>query len=282
MKTDRNFPFSAENIKLTGTFFVDLMYTQKHAHILHKHQDVIELLYIHSGEGKYWVGNRTYAVKEGDIVICNANKLHGEMDFFGNTIETYCIALTGVHIPEMPDNCMIEEMHRPVITLGRFKELIHVMLPQIYELYQNKERELARQMAISVLMMTYQELQVQEKETNQEQVRKTEVIVGEITAYLDAHYTSAVRIEDICEQFHISPSYLSHMFKRETGFSPKQYIVVRRVGEAQSLLTESNMPINEIEEKLGFGSSCHLTSTFKKYVGISPREYRKHFRDGEA
>lgn len=40
---------------------------------------------------------------------------------------------------------------------------------------------------------------------------------------------------------------------------------------------ETSIPIRQIEEQLGFGSSCHLTTMFKKYVGISPREYRKHF-----
>ena len=58
-----------------------------------------------------------------------------------------------------------------------------------------------------------------------------------------------------------------------------QYVIHRRIGQAQSLLAETNIPIKQIEEQLGFGSSCHLTSMFKKYVGISPREYRKYFSD---
>ncbi len=113
--------------------------------------------------------------------------------------------------------------------------------------------------------------------------RKTEKLVRSITEYLDQHYMDpTLRMEDICSSLHISESYLFHAFKRETGFSPKQYIILRRIGEAQTLLETTDMPIHKIEEMLGFGSSCHLTATFKKYVNISPREYRRNYRNNPS
>ena len=112
-------------------------------------------------------------------------------------------------------------------------------------------------------------------------MQRNETLVREITRYLDEHYTEQLRMEDICSEFHLSVSYLSHMFKKEVGLSPKQYIMLRRIGEAQSMLSEGDIPIGQIEEQLGFTSSCHLASTFKKYVGLSPREYRQHFREND-
>lgn len=282
MDTNRQFPFPTESIRLTGVYYVDLVYTQKHAHTLHQHKDSVELLYIYRGEGRYRVGSRVYAVGEGDLVICNANTLHGEHAFLENTIETYCVAQSGVSIPGLPENCIVPSTHRPVVPLTRFKEMVRVMMPNIYDMFVLKEQELGRQLALTLLMLTYQEFQIQEQDSRSQIVQRTEMMVRDITSYLDVHYTEPVRMEEICQEFHISASYLSHMFKKETGISPKQYIVLRRIGEAQSLLSETNLPIGVIEEQLGFGSSCHLTSTFKKYIGISPREYRKHFRDSEA
>ncbi|MGM9617260.1 AraC family transcriptional regulator [Butyricicoccus sp.] len=281
MNGNEAYPFSVDGIELNGTFYVDRNYTQKHAHTLHQHKSVMELLYVCDGEGRYQVGSREYAVSEGDMVICNAWTLHGETLSLKNTIQTYCIALSGVQLPGLPENCLIPSERRPVVSMTRFKEMADVMMPHIHDMFLLKETQLGRQLSISMLMMTYQELQLQQQESHNRLAQRNELMVREITKYLDAHYTESLRMEDICKEFHLSVSYLSHMFKKETGLSPKQYIVLRRIGEAQSLLSESDIPIGKIEEMLGFTSSCHLTSTFKKYVGISPREYRQHFREIE-
>lgn len=59
-----------DDIFLSGVFFVDKDYSRKHTHLLHKHQGILELLYVAQGEGRYTVGNREYAVHAGDLVIC--------------------------------------------------------------------------------------------------------------------------------------------------------------------------------------------------------------------
>lgn len=279
MNSNETYPFSIDAVHLNNSFYVELKYTQQHAHILHKHKNTIELLYIYDGEGRYRVGRREYMVSAGDMVICNAQTLHGEDTNLKNTIQTYCIALSGVQLPGLPENCLIPSERRPVVSMTRFKEMADMMMPNIHNMIQMNENQLGRQMAVVVLMMTWHELQLQQQDSSNRYVQRNEWLIREITKYLDEHYTEAIRMEDICEKFHLSASHLSHMFKRETGFSPKQYIIFRRIGEAQSLLSESDIPIRQIEEQLGFTSSCHLTSTFKKYVGISPREYRQHFRE---
>lgn len=281
MSTNNEYPFCISNVNLNDSFYVDRNYTQKHAHTLHKHRSVVELLYVCDGEGRYQVGSREYAVSEGDMIICNACTLHGETLALKNTIQTYCIALSGVQLPGLPENCLIPEERRPIVSMTRFKEMADIIMPNIHDMVLLKENQLGRYLAISMLMMTYQELQLQQQENGNRLAQRNEFMVREISKYLDAHYTQPLRMEDICKEFHLSVSYLSHMFKKETGLSPKQYIILRRIGEAQSLLTESDMPIGQIEEELGFTSSCHLTSTFKKYVGISPREYRQHFSKTE-
>lgn len=107
---------------------------------------------------------------------------------------------------------------------------------------------------------------------------KREELIRRITDYIDQNYTQPLTLKEISEMFYISPSGLSHMFKKETGISPMQYVIHRRIGEAQTLLIDTHIPIHEIEEHLGFGSSCHFSAMFKKYIGISPKEYRSHFK----
>ncbi len=130
---------------------------------LHQHEQRLQLLYIYSGEGCYRVGERIYAVHEGELVICNANMPHGIKVFSEGTIETYVITLTGVCVPDQLENCLVLPGYRPVIQLERFQETMRVMLPDLYELYVREERELGTQLAVSFVMMTCKQLQMQEQ-----------------------------------------------------------------------------------------------------------------------
>ena len=58
-----------------------------------------------------------------------------------------------------------------------------------------------------------------------------------------------------------------------------QYMMQRRIGEAQSLFVETSIPIQDIEYQLGLNDNAHFSKMFKQYVGVTPKEYRKHFSD---
>lgn len=266
-------------IRLTGVFYVDQSYSQKHAHMLHKHTGILELLYIAGGEGRYLVGNREYAVHAGDLVICNAETLHGETPFQQHSLQTYCCALSGYQAPSLPAGCLIDADDRPVVALGSYADAANHIIPTIYSLYAASPDNLpiCEQLATSILLLVTQARQLQQGKSYIAQ--KNEELVRTLTDYLDRHYAEPLTLDQISAAMHMSISHLSHLFKRETGVSPMQYVIHRRIGEAQSLLMETRLPIHSIEERLGFGSSCHFTAMFKKYVGISPREYRKHFLD---
>ena len=269
-----------DDIFLSGVFFVDKDYSRKHTHLLHKHQGILELLYIAQGEGRYTVGNREYAVHAGDLVICNANTIHGEAPFQEHSIQTYCCALSGINLKNLPEGCIIEKERKPIITLNEFDNLVAQLMTNLYLLFNQKQKNnvlLCRQLAISLFLLVNKLIKEHNTQTKSIIEQKNEDMVRKITNYLDENYTENITLEKISKIMHISVSHISHLFKRETGLSPMQYVIHRRIGQAQTLLAETDLPIKQIEEQLGFGSSCHLTSMFKKYVGISPREYRKYF-----
>ena len=99
-------------IQLTDVIFVDREYIFKHPHMLHKHENVLEVLYIASENVRYLVGNHEYAVTAGDFVICNANVPHGEDPFQEHHIQTYCLFLSKAKLK-------VEEDEQPVISLGK-------------------------------------------------------------------------------------------------------------------------------------------------------------------
>jgi AraC-like DNA-binding protein len=68
---------------------------------------------------------------------------------------------------------------------------------------------------------------------------------------------------------------LAHVFKESTGFSPIQYIIRRRIGEAQSLLINTNESVTNISGIVGYDNTSYFTTLFSKTVGMSPKKYRQ-------
>lgn len=68
---------------------------------------------------------------------------------------------------------------------------------------------------------------------------------------------------------------LSHLFKEQTGYSPMNYVIRRRIGEAQTLLITTRDPIGEIAGRVGFANPNNFNIQFQKQVGLSLREYRR-------
>ena len=133
-------------------------------------------------------------------------------------------------------------------------------------------------LAIGLLNFVYLQLQ-QPVVSNRPKQKRTEEIIRYVTEYLDTHYAEPLSLQKLEERFNINQYYLSHIFKAQLDISPMRYVLNRKIGEAQSLLMNTDMPIGEISESLGFSDNCHLSSMFKKCVGITPTQYRRHFKE---
>ena len=102
--------------------------------------------------------------------------------------------------------------------------------------------------------------------------------ISQITDYIHAQASNPnLSATMICDRFRISPSYLSHMFKRRTGIKLVDYIHKARISQAKHLLETTSATITEISRQVGYTSSASFATTFKRYEAITPREYRDRF-----
>lgn len=263
------------------THYVNEEYHANHAQLLHKHENELELLYIYKGGGRYVVGSREYALQAGDIVICNAGVVHGEGPFQKKTMESYCCVINELQIPGLEKNCLIPPEKRPVLHFEPGSAVEKMMLA-LYELDENPviDRKICCQLSNSILDIVYiQVLNEQDQEKNID--RKNDELVRNISEYLDEHFLDTVNLKELGDQFHLSHYYIAHVFKEETGLSPMKYIMQRRIGEAQNMLMNTSASVQEISSQLGFNSTSHLSTVFKKYVGISPVAYRNNFQKND-
>jgi AraC-like DNA-binding protein len=99
--------------------------------------------------------------------------------------------------------------------------------------------------------------------------------IVEAVRYIEAHYDTPLRVPELAQLCHVSPSYFYECFKREIGMSPIEYKNKITVLHAErALLDHPDTSIEELSEQLGFESSIYFRRLFKAHTGKTPREYR--------
>jgi len=99
-------------------------------------------------------------------------------------------------------------------------------------------------------------------------------VVEKAKTYVRDHLHEELSREDIANHVYLSPDYLTRVFKKETGLSISDYVVHQRLDLAAGLLTNTDLSVAAVAAKVGYTNFSHFSRIFKKYMGISPAEYR--------
>lgn len=101
-------------------------------------------------------------------------------------------------------------------------------------------------------------------------------LCSKVREYIEANYMNAeLNNSIIADAFHISPGYLSKLFRLQNSVSMMDFLNQRRISYAKQLLRDRDRNINEIAASTGFLSGSALIKAFKKQEGITPGSYRK-------
>lgn len=99
-----------------------------------------------------------------------------------------------------------------------------------------------------------------------------------IDSFFGQSLDGSARIEDLCEQVHISPSSLNRVIRELYGTSFKQKLIEARVAYIKYYLKYTDLPIRAVAEKTGFLEDNKLSLFFKQHTGFSPTQYRQKER----
>jgi len=104
--------------------------------------------------------------------------------------------------------------------------------------------------------------------------RSMKLVLRKAIDYLHEHYNEQITLNEISEHTFVSPYYISRMFKRETGKNFVDYLNEIRIEKAKEMLKDVRYKTYEIAEKVGIPDAHYFSRLFKKYVGLTPTEYR--------
>ena len=100
--------------------------------------------------------------------------------------------------------------------------------------------------------------------------------IDSLKEYLTERFAEQLGVEEMAARVNLSPSRLAHLFKRETGTAPREFLKQIRMKHARTLLEGTFLSVKEVMARCGFNDASHFVRDFERQYGTTPRRYRTH------
>ncbi len=95
-----------------------------------------------------------------------------------------------------------------------------------------------------------------------------------IKEYIEQNYCQDIKISMFSDRYFFSKEYLSKLFKRKYGCGIYEYALKLRMDRAKELISQPDLQVQEISDRLGYSNNNYFSKAFKNYYGLSPTEYK--------
>jgi len=106
--------------------------------------------------------------------------------------------------------------------------------------------------------------------------RETDSRIPDAAKYIEMQYSHTLTMEQVADHVHLSEKHFCKRFKAIYGIPPQQYLLKVRMTRAAQLLSTTPLQIQEVATSVGFHSPLYFSNAFKKFFGVSPKEYRNN------
>jgi AraC-like DNA-binding protein len=255
----------------------------------HSHQSM-EFLYIHEGEGQVILENASYPLTPGSLVLFQPYQLH-KVSIFDKADHPYVRTVITINPHTICEMLSIFPMYQTFfqhLWKGRLSNQLftikesHPFLTKLDEFNQIIEDShyLHRKEEFLLFFLSF----LQSVKPNillstapPPNTRRDLSYSERIMEWIEQHYRSEIRLEDLASELHLSTYYISHLFRQETGNSITDYVSFRRMKEASLLLSSTELAIKEVAERVGIRNVAYFCRFFKKYSQLTPMQFREHY-----
>lgn len=232
-----------------------------------------QLLYIASGKAHFHFDNEEKIVPAGHMVLYRPKEPQRYEYYGADQTEVYWVHFTGGNVTNLLRSYGLTN-DKKVFFCGsglEYQNLFRAMIDELQmcrDSYPEMLEMYLRQIFIRLERCFHAPIKLDNSHASEE--------INKAAAYFNEHYSEQINIDAYAEKNHVSTSWFIRNFKLYTGFTPMQYILSKRIYNAEALLQNTQYNITEIAQIVGYENPLYFSRIFKKAKGLSPTEYRKN------
>ncbi len=253
-------------------------YSDSMSSISAHYHDCHQLLYIKQGQICITVSDKLYHAVPGTLVLISRFEQHA-IEVKSTVYQRYCLQIAPEAVVSDPLFSLL--VNRPAhfyhaVALAPETGAEHLLLQLL------QEQEGQKPMRSKMQQLILQQLLILVYRAQPEMSRQEEnelMLIRRIQQKFESEPAQSYTLLGLSRQYHISPSHLSHLFKKVTGSSVMGYLASCRFAAAKGYLAQTEIPIGTIVELCGFTDGSNFSRSFKAAAGMSPSQFRAQFRE---
>jgi AraC-like DNA-binding protein/quercetin dioxygenase-like cupin family protein len=240
---------------------------------LHSHQDMIELSLVLHGKAYVCSDGKLDTVEQGQLYLKNAGVLHSEEADRLQPFSYFCLGIKQIPGREKAEGIPFGEAAYAIFDVGSYLPFLEQAFYLLFSLASEKPAGYHKVMdgVLKAIQGCIEGCLPQHLPTHKPDSHQ---VIRQLTLYLNENFEKELKLADLAKRFYFSTYYLERKFKEETGYSIIQYLINRRIGEAERLLAFENSSAREIAKQCGFTNLQYFYTVFKKHTGYTPAEFR--------
>jgi xylan 1,4-beta-xylosidase len=254
---------------------------------IHYHT-LIEISLVLRGKGLYKAGNAVYSIQEGDIFFFRPNEAHCITDIEENGMELLNLHIAPYYLYTNFQNALnnnyikILAANFPLVsnkindTLPPEQiETIKTFIFSIRSEFEQKRNDYVTLINnyISTILILFSRSYKNNRFSQKEKKNYQKLLSA--VKYIDTHYKENITLDLLAQKVAYSRCYFSSIFKKCMGMSIGDYICIKRIEEALTLIKTTDKNIADIALDCGFNNTVNFNKFFKKYTNVSPSSFRK-------
>lgn len=243
-------------------------------------RDILGILYVERGSITIWSERDMIEVKGGNVFLIRPGETHGFLDNAFTPCKCYCVNIT---FPSNPASDYLglpsgegAEIHRQLAGLAYRSFPAPKKLARycdtMFACLADRDNVLTLAAVRTALLSLLYDLLVAGRHVTPRQLRSKQI--SEAIDIMDHHLESLLSVAEIAHRVGWGRSHFNRCFREETGLTPGNFYLRRRLAIARNRIATTSDPLIEIALDLGFGTSQYLATCFKRITGRTPSCYR--------